>query len=73
MLRDLSALGKVIPLQTKTSIAFAPKYDTTPYDVRTAIENNLHRVNGNAFYVNLRTKKGFNYGKKTNRRWKKAV
>ena len=70
MLRALKSLGKVTTLQTKTSVALAPKSTTTWQKVRMAIEQNLHKRKGNAFYVNLRTSRGFHYGKGTNRYWK---
>lgn len=71
--KDLSALGKLTELQTKTTVALAPKSSTTWHNVRSAIENNLHKAKGNAFYVNLRSGKAFQYGSKTNFKWKKAV
>ena len=72
MLKSLRKLGKLTILQTKTSVAFAPKKSTTWRDVRAAIDQNLHSGKGNAFYVNLRSGYGFHIGKKTNYHWRKA-
>lgn len=72
MLRALKALGKVTRLQTKTSVALAPRSTTTWQQVRVAIEQNLHSRKGNAFYVNLRSSLGFHYGKATKFSWKRV-
>ncbi|MGH8427421.1 MAG: hypothetical protein ACRES7_05490 [Gammaproteobacteria bacterium] len=72
MLTALKRLGKVTTLQTKTSIALAPKKTTTWRHVRAATRQNLHQKRGNAFYVNLRSGLGFQIGKKTNYLWKKV-
>lgn len=72
MLKALRTLGKVTSLHTKTSVVLAPKAKVTWRDVRAAIAQNLHSVKGNAFYVNLRSGKGFHYGAKTKWLWKKA-
>ena len=71
ILKALEALGKVTPLHTKTSVALAPKSKTTWRDVRAAIDQNLSPISGNAFYVNLRSGKGFHFGAKK-RVWKKT-
>ena len=67
----LAALGKLTQLQTKTSVALAPRPSTTWRDVREAITDNLSPTKGNAFYVSLRSGKGFQIGKKTKYAWKK--
>lgn len=72
MLAALKALGKVTPLQTKTSVALAPKASTRWQDVRVAIKQNLHPKRGNAFYVNLRSSLGFHIGKATGYKWKRV-
>lgn len=72
MLSALRALGKVTTLQTKTSIALSPRSTVHWQDVRDAIKANLNPKNGNAFYVNVRTGKGFQIGKKTKWLWKSA-
>lgn len=72
MLSALNSLGKVTTLQTKTSVALAPKSATTWQQVRAAIEQNLHSKRGNAFYVNLRSSLGFHIGKATGRKWKRV-
>jgi hypothetical protein len=72
MLSALRALGKVTTLQTKTSIALAPRSTVHWRDVRDAIKINLHSKKGNAFYVNVRTGKGFQIGAKTKWLWKSA-
>jgi len=73
ILKALQALGKITTLQTKTSVAFAPKSTTSWRDVRSAIEQNLDSKKGSAFYVNLRSNKGFHIGAKTKRAWKKVT
>jgi hypothetical protein len=73
ILKALEALGKVTRLQTKTSVALAPRKNKTWRDVRRAIELNLDRKKGNAFYVNLRSGKGFHIGAKTKRAWKRVT
>lgn len=70
MLKALGKLGKVTPLQTKTTVARAPRPKTKWPHVRSAIEENLHDKKGNAIYVNVRSGKGFQYGRKTNWKWK---
>lgn len=72
MLAALRALGKVTTLQTKTSVALAPKKSTKWQDVRKAITRNLHSQQGNAFYVNLRSSLGFHIGKATGHKWKRV-
>jgi hypothetical protein len=72
MLDSLRKLGNVTTLQTKTSVVLAPRRSKKWRDVRKAIERNLHPRRGNAFYVNLRSGKGFHFGKKTNRSWKQV-
>jgi hypothetical protein len=72
ILASLRKLGKVTTLQTKTSVALAPKKSKKWRDVRRAIERNLHPKKGNAFYVNLRSGRAFQLGRKTNRRWKEV-
>jgi len=72
MLKDLSSLGKVSQLQTKTSVALSPKPRVTWRDVRKVIKNNLHPKKGNAFYVNLKSSKAFQIGTKTKMLWKHA-
>lgn len=73
ILRALRGLGKVTVLQTKTSIALAPKQGISWRDVRKAIEQNLNQSNGKAFYVNLRSGKGFEISRQTKWRWRFAV
>lgn len=72
MLRALEALGNVTTLQTKTSVALAPKSTTTWRQVRMAIQQNLNPRTGNAFYVNLRSSLGFHYGRATRFTWKRV-
>jgi hypothetical protein len=73
MLKALRALGKITTLETKTSVVLAPKSTITWRDVRHAIEHNLDTKKGSAFYVNLRSNKGFHIGVKTKRLWKKVT
>lgn len=72
MLAALGGLGRVTSLETKTTIVLSPRQGVTPQQVRNAIKKNLHRRKGNAFYVNLRSGKGFQIGAGTSRQWKKA-
>jgi hypothetical protein len=72
MLSALRDLGKVTTLQTKTSIALSPRSTVHWRDVRDAIKANLNPQKGNAFYVNVRTGRGFQIGTKTKWLWKKA-
>jgi pyridoxine/pyridoxamine 5'-phosphate oxidase len=59
ILRALKRLGHVSHLATKTSVALAPKKGKGYRDVRIAIQRNLSRTKGNAFYVNLRSGRAF--------------
>jgi hypothetical protein len=70
MLKALSALGKITRLQTKTTVALSPFSTTTWRNVRNAVKSNLHRKKGNAFYVNLRSGKAVEIGKRTKSLWK---
>ncbi len=72
MLADLANLGRLTQTQTKTTVLLAPKAKVTWRHIRLAIEKNLHPKKGNAFYANLRTRKAFQLGSKTKRRWKKV-
>ena len=72
MLKALRKLGRVSPLHTKTTVILAPKSDVHWRDIRAAIAANLNPRNGNAFYVNMKTKKAFQCGSKTGFFWKKA-
>ena len=69
MIKALQTLGRVTKLQTKTTVALSPRATTKWRDVRDAIQLNLHNKKGNAFYVNLRTGKGFQFGNKTKQNW----
>jgi hypothetical protein len=70
ILRALRKLGRVKQLTTRTSIVLSPRSSTTWHDVRNAIKNNLNPTNGKAFYVNLRSGKGFQIGDQTKWLWK---
>lgn len=70
MLKALKALGRVTPVQTKTTVLLAPKAGVTWKAVRAAIDANLNPVKGNAAYVNLRSRKAFQRGVKTKHVWK---
>jgi len=72
MLEALGALGKITELQTKTTVALSPRISTKWRDVRNAIKSNLHLGKGNAFYVNLRSGKGFQIGSQTEHLWKQT-
>jgi len=72
MLRALKKLGKVRKLQTKTSVALSPRANTHWADVRAAIIDNLNDKKGKAFYVNLRSGKGFEVGRGTSWAWKEV-
>jgi hypothetical protein len=73
MLQSLCKLGRLTKLQTKTSLALAPYATTHWRQVRDVIKANLHGKKGNAFYVNLRSGKGFEIGSRTKRLWKTAA
>ena len=73
MLKSLGKLGRVTEIQTKTTVALSQKSSTDWRDVRVAIVNNLDNKKGNAFYVNIRSGKTFQYGKSTKYKWKKVV
>lgn len=72
MLASLRLLGRVSKLSTKTSVVLSPKSTVTWSHVRSAIRLNLNRRNGSAFYVNLRSGKGFQISRKTQWLWKSA-
>ena len=72
ILTALQALGKVTPLNTKTTVALSPKSKTSWQDVRLAIEANIDPKIGNAVYVNLKSGKAFHRGAKTKHKWKSA-
>ena len=73
MLAALRKLGRLTEVQTKTTWMLAPKADVGFRDIRSAIKGNLHAKKGNAFYVNLRSGKSFEYGSKTGFMWKAVV
>ena len=73
ILKALGKLGRLTKLRTKTSYVLAPRVSTKPQHVRDAIKHNLHSLKGNAFYVNLRTGKGFQIGRNTKWLWKRAA
>ena len=73
MLAALGALGNLTEVQTKTTCLLAPKSGVTWRKIRSAIEVNLHPKKGNALYVNLRSGKVFQRGKRTGHKWKKVV
>jgi len=72
ILKSLGKLGKVRKLTTKTTIALSPLASTTWQDVRSAIYHNLHPTKGKAFYVNLRSGRGFHVGSATKWNWKEV-
>lgn len=72
MLNALRKLGNVTRLQTKTSVVLSPRVGKRSWHVREAIKSNLHPIKGNAFYVNLRTTKAFQIGRKTKWLWRSA-
>ncbi len=69
----LRKLGKVTPLQTKTSVVFAPRRKTHYQHTRYVLMNNLHPQKGSVFYVNLRSGDAFAYGSKTGFHWKRVT
>jgi hypothetical protein len=73
MRKALTRLGKLYSLKTKTSVVLAPKSSTSVHDVRAAIRDNLNAVKGNAFYVNLKSGKGFQISMKHGGVWKSAA
>jgi hypothetical protein len=73
MLAALRKLGRLTGVQTKTTWMLAPKANVSWRDIRAAIKGNLHPKKGNAFYVNLRSGKSFEYGSKTGFKWKAVV
>jgi len=73
MVQALRRLGKLTKLQTKTSYVLAPRKNSDWRQVRDAIRANLHPKKGNAFYVNLRSGKGFQIGPHTKGLWKIAA
>ena len=73
MLADLSALGNLTGVQTKTTYIRAPKATTGWRDIRAAIDANLDPAKGNATYTNLRTGSVFEYGSETKFNWKKLL
>jgi len=72
MLDALRKLGRITTLQTKTSVVLSPRIGIKSWDVRDAVKGNLNPTIGNAFYVNLRSGKAFEIGKKTNWHWRSA-
>lgn len=72
MIGALRDLGKVSPLKIKTSIVLSPRSTVGWQQVRLAISSNLNETTGSAFYVNLRSGKGFQISHKTKWRWKSA-
>ncbi len=72
ILAVLGTLGNVTSLKTKTSVVLSPKVRVTWRQVRAAIKNNLDNKNGSAFYVNLRSGKGFQISQHTKWKWKSA-
>ncbi len=73
MLAALRKLGRLTEVQTKTTLMLAPEANVSWRDIRAAIKGNLHPKKGNAFYVNLRSSKSFEYGSKTGFKWKAVV
>lgn len=72
ILAALGKLGSVTQLKTKTSVVLSPKADVTWQQVRDAIKSNLNRKTGSAFYVNLRSGKGFQISHRTRWLWRSA-
>lgn len=70
MLKALGRLGKITKTQTKTTVVLAPKASATWRQIRAAVVANLHPKKGNAFYMNLRFGKSFEWGSKTRHCWK---
>ncbi len=72
MLKALNQLGHLTTVQTKTTVLLAPKVGVGWQRIRAVIVTNLHQKKGNAFYVNLRTRRAFQWGRKTRFHWKKV-
>ena len=70
MFRALGRLGHVTKTQTKTTALLAPKKNVDWRRIRQALVENLNRQTGNAVYANLRTRKAFQWGRKTRFHWK---
>jgi hypothetical protein len=68
----LGRLGKLTPLQTKTTVVLAPLRFVTAAKIRKVIVAHLHPTRGNAVYVNLRTKNAWQYGVTTGYNWEKV-
>lgn len=72
IIKALRALGKLSELKTKTSVVLSPRSGVSWHQVRHAIKNNLNQTTGNAFYVNLKSGKGFQISHRTKWLWKSA-
>lgn len=70
MIRSLRRLGRLSSIYTKTSVLLDPKNGVTWRQVRQTIEGNLNTDKGNAFYVNIMSKKTFQIGPRTGYIWK---
>ncbi len=69
MLQALRKLGRVTPVNTKTTVILSPKEGVGWRRVRKVIQKHLNYANGNAAYMNLRSRTAAHYGPKTKRKW----
>jgi len=64
ILRALKRLGRVKPVQTKTTVLLAPRAGVGWRQIRAAITASMDPVKGNATYANLRTQTAWQWSPK---------
>lgn len=72
MLAGLKRIGRVTRLAAKTTVLLAPKANVGWRQIRGVLVTNLHPQKGNVVYVNLRTKRAFQWGSNTGFKWKRV-
>jgi hypothetical protein len=73
MLSALARLGRIRRAQTKTTVLLAPKAGIGWRAIRRAVVANMHPRIGNVAYVNLRSRRAFEWGSASNHHWREMT
>lgn len=69
----LRGLGSVIEATTKTTVIFAPRHGVSWKVIRDALTSNLNQTTGKVVYVNMMSKRAFEWGPQTNFQWQRVI
>ncbi len=73
LIRQLKRHGRVRRTEPKTTVSLTPSGRRVDWrNIRRTIVRNLHPSRGNAMYANLNSGRAFQYGRRTNYKWRQV-